>query len=73
MKKLERQEMKNLKGGINPVGGACKCGNVSATVYHCFGTVYSCSDPTEGGCPPNTTSCHEYCGVSSNSGSNCWL
>ncbi|MBS1495958.1 MAG: hypothetical protein JSU03_11095 [Bacteroidetes bacterium] len=70
MKHLTRDEMKKVMGGDASTG--CKCGGATGTVYHCTGSYANCTNPTAGGCN-GAHGCLEYCGVSQNSGANCWL
>jgi hypothetical protein len=59
MKKLSREEMKNLVGG-----------KAKVETYHCYGTQANCTNPQPGGCKVGEANCHDYC--SNNGGPTYW-
>jgi len=65
MKKLSREQMKNVMGGETP-----KDGGGGVITYHCYGTQSNCTNAQDGSCNVQEANCHNYC--SNNGGPTYW-
>lgn len=58
MKKLSKEEMKNVVGGVQVIVDCCPEGKKLA---HCFWRHGACIDQDWGRCPAGDHTCQEYC------------